>query len=145
MFSNTPQYPDDVLRSIRIRNSEGLLHNLYGPAEIQFHRDGTKSAYWFINGEYHREDGPAIVTYDQENRPDRGLYCLDGHRFNHILEYKETIEYRKKNPKVEQQSLGSYDPKIVVDIFDEGDRVRIVANAYDPFFKMIMQQEKSIW
>jgi len=142
MFSNTPEYPYDVLRSISIKNSEGLPHNLYDPSKIEFHRDGTKSAYWFVNGEYHREDGPAIVTYDQENRPDRGLYCLNGYRFNYDLEYKEAIEYHKKNPKVEQQFLGSYDPKIVVDIFDEGVRVRIVAGAYDPFFKMIMQQEK---
>jgi len=42
------------------RNVQGELHREDGPA-VEYN-DGTKE--WWLNGQLHREDGPAIEYYD---------------------------------------------------------------------------------
>ncbi len=66
----------------------GELHREDGPA-IEY-PDGTK--HWFLNGEYHCEDGPAVESADGEKR-----WYLNGKS----VSWKQVF----KNAKTKEQEL----------------------------------------
>ena len=84
--------------------------------EICFYSDGDK--HWFLNGEYHREGGPAVEYSDGEkfwllngyaHRED-GPACeysdgtkhwyLNGNRFLSEIDYWEVVEKYNKDNKI---------------------------------------------
>jgi len=59
--------------------------------EISFYSSGAKS--WFLNGDYHREDGPACEYSDGAK-----YWWLNGNKFLSEKNYWKAIEkYKKKN------------------------------------------------
>ena len=68
----------------------GELHREDGPAF-----EGTYgSKYWYINGELHREDGPAIE-------------CANGDKYWYLndVQYTEEEYYNKINPKAKELTM----------------------------------------
>ena len=65
----------------------GELHREDGPASVLINGNGT----WFFNGKYHRLDGPAIKLYDG-----RGQYYIEGLYYSTKKEFKKAA-YLYKN------------------------------------------------
>jgi hypothetical protein len=64
----------------------GELHRVDGPA-IEWHY-GTKE--WYLNGDLHREDGPAVIYPDGTK-----LWCLNGE-----IVYSYNINFLHKYPNL---------------------------------------------
>ena len=81
----------------------GKIHREDGPAIESY--DGSR--YWYLNGKYHREDGPAVESYEG-NR----YWYLNG------VEYTEE-EFNKKTAKAKEltvaeiEALLGYSVKVV--------------------------------
>jgi hypothetical protein len=75
----------DTLGNIHYENEDGLHHRENGPAIITY--DGTKM--WYINGKLHREDGPAYENYNSYN-----AWWINGERHR---EDGPAIEYADGN------------------------------------------------
>ena len=69
----------------------GEWHREDGPAVEWF--SGTKE--WWQNGKMHREDGPALETYSGMK-----LWCLDGEFFSEN-EFNQIISKKKLNEKLQ--------------------------------------------
>lgn len=74
IMENIEYHPNGTIKSIKISNDKGFLHNIVGPAEIYFHPHNFREEIkdnkgflwherWHVNGIAHRADGPAIVLY----------------------------------------------------------------------------------
>jgi hypothetical protein len=84
--------------------------------EMKVNSDGSK--YWFLNGDYHREDGPAIEVsdgskywflYGERHREDGpAVELIDGSKFWYLNNVKVTwkeVFCQAKNPEIELRIL----------------------------------------
>ena len=88
----------------------GELHRDDGPAEIIYRRDG--SIYWqewYLNGKRHRSDGPASIKYKRDGSIERQEWWLNGKKLTkeEIIEQKRKIANRHKLLLL-QSSFSSY-------------------------------------
>lgn len=89
------------------RNEEGTLvhvkdgkyHNDDGPAMVFL--DGTKK--WGINNFYHRLDGPAIISYDEEQQKFIYYYYINGLPYSEEKFYKLPIVIEKITNRILEQ------------------------------------------
>ena len=73
----------------------GELHNEHGPTVI--YPNGDES--WYINGQFHRDDGPAIVLYEE----DKYIWIKKGQRYepsaHELIAWKMKLREIKKGLK----------------------------------------------
>ena len=61
------------------RNEAGLFHREKGPAQISYYRDGPIEYEEFcIDGEYHRESGPAYIHYNLDGSINHEAFYVSG-------------------------------------------------------------------
>ena len=51
------------MKNKEYKNSEGDFHRIDGPAYISYFLGKVLVEGWFLNGKYHRTDGPAYTLY----------------------------------------------------------------------------------
>ena len=86
--------------------------------QIKFHKDGSK--VWTLNGDYHREDGPAVVSVygirewfikGQRHREDGPAIEIDGKPSRWFLNGKEVswkeVYNQAKTPEIRERILAA--------------------------------------
>ena len=62
----------------------GKFHRVDGPAVIQYYKSGKKQQeFWRVNGISHRVDGPAYIYYNKSGKIEREYWYLNGNVSNH--------------------------------------------------------------
>ena len=62
----------------------GKYHRVDGPADIFYYELGIiKQEYWYINGLYHRIDGPAYISYYESGKIEEEIWYLNDKESNH--------------------------------------------------------------
>jgi len=71
-------FPDSSIYS-RHHRLDGEWHREDGPAVIYYHKNGNLEIEgYFINGHFHREDGPAYMDYYENGEVRTETYYLNG-------------------------------------------------------------------
>ncbi|NPV92430.1 MAG: hypothetical protein HPY50_16830, partial [Firmicutes bacterium] len=75
----------------------GYRDPLYGPRIVEFDEKGRRiREIWLIGGSRHREDGPAVILYDQYGNLKEEEYFLVGTKVSCREAWEESIkEYRR--------------------------------------------------
>lgn len=61
------------------KNNDGDCHRVDGPAYITYYENGALSCEeYFINGTIHRRDGPAFISYRENGKVANDIYYIDG-------------------------------------------------------------------
>ena len=69
----------------------GELHRKDGPAVISYNDDGSVDREeWYLNGQQHREDGPAVIDYDDDGNVSYERWYLNGQGLN-IVEFAKYL------------------------------------------------------
>ena len=62
----------------------GLYHRVDGPAYISYYESGeVAQEYWYLNGISHRVDGPAYRLYYESGKIEEEEWYLNGKESNH--------------------------------------------------------------
>jgi hypothetical protein len=78
--------------AINYYNKKNDVHRIGGPAII--YRDYKAGQRWIKNGQYHREDGPAVTTEGQKY-----LYFLHGEEVSKEEFYRRMLKRRSEKLK----------------------------------------------
>ena len=79
-------YPNGQIHTIIYYNDEGKLHNLKGPARIEYFPDGQKQYEgYYKDGKWHNLTGPAYIWFFDNGQIEyEGYYVkdkkIDGHK-----------------------------------------------------------------
>ena len=65
------------------------LHNEHGPAVD--YKNGSK--YWYVNGERHREDGPAAIVFYEDGSMDEYFY-FNGRQLFDLKELERIVNLK---------------------------------------------------
>jgi len=88
-----------VREKIYSKNSSTIFNRNIGPAYQLFYKNGIKKRIMFIiDGSYHNENGPAIITYDVNGKIDTEDYYLSGV----LYETKEKWQLKLRNKKIKK-------------------------------------------
>ena len=69
----------------------GLYHRVDGPAIIWYYESGKiKEEHWYLNDKLHRVDGPAYLRYYESGKIEEEIWYLNDKE----LKNKELIEYK---------------------------------------------------
>lgn len=72
------------------------IHNSFGPAFITIETHGAQVIYvsykWYIDGNLHRLDGPAVQTYNVDFDDGQLMYNEDFYLFNKFFYFKRDYE-----------------------------------------------------
>jgi hypothetical protein len=89
---------------VKVVNSAANCHNAIGPAYEAYFRDSVEHTCWAIDGEWHREDGPARVYSDGTQ-----VWCRHG--FTHrdgslpaIIRPDGRVEYWRDGSRIYEEA-----------------------------------------
>jgi len=80
----TKYHPNGAIKSTKIRNADGALHNTDGPAAQRWNENRVLIAEaWYFDGLAHREDGPARRRWNDNGALTFEVWCVEHriHRF----------------------------------------------------------------
>ena len=73
---------------------DGEYHNEEGPAFVSYKKDGSVwREEWWLNGKRHNEEGPAIIYYERDGSVIGKSWWLDG--VNYTEEEWKDLVFRK--------------------------------------------------
>jgi len=74
-------YDSGELQGVTYRNDSGEYHREGGPAFISYYKDGSVECevYW-LNGGRHRTDGPAAISYNEDGSISVEEYFINSRR-----------------------------------------------------------------
>jgi antitoxin component YwqK of YwqJK toxin-antitoxin module len=76
----------------------GTYHREDGPAYIWYYKNGNvESEYYILNGKRHREDGPAVIWYYENGNVDYERYYINGERLTREEWYSKLCTKQKVN------------------------------------------------
>jgi hypothetical protein len=104
MRVDVDHYEDGTLRSVRMYDDDGELHNDIGPACQSFYKNGAEWVReYYTRGNLHREDGPACQRWDINGRVVAAMYFLKDRFLS-----KADWERRVKGVKVQANGETKY-------------------------------------
>ena len=94
----------------------GNLHRKDGPALVEYDDGNIKFEEYYINGELHREDGPAFISYNHNGIIEDEAYFINGKRNREngpSVIFRENNNIIKKAYFINEHLHCNYGPAIV--------------------------------